>query len=63
MKTPNLPGFTAEASLPNTAERYRLLGAPDPDASDGKVVPQMMRCYWECHGGHCGWYCYGTPER
>jgi hypothetical protein len=62
MKTPSMPGFTAEASLSNTVGRYRLLGTPDPYASHGKIVPQVRRCYWECHAGDCGWYCYGTPE-
>jgi hypothetical protein len=41
MKTPNMPGFTAEASLPKTAEHYRLHGTPAPDATDGRIVPQL----------------------
>jgi hypothetical protein len=57
-----MPGFTAEATLSNTAERYRLFGTPDLDASNGKVDPQVRRCYCECHAGDCGWYGYGIHE-
>jgi hypothetical protein len=57
MKTVNMPGFTAEASLPTTDERYQMLGTLDPDASHGRVVPQF--CYRDCVGGYCIWRCYG----
>jgi hypothetical protein len=63
MKTSNMPGFAAEASLSNPAERYRSLGTPDPYANDGKMVPQTMHCYWESDAyGTYGWHCYGRPD-
>lgn len=41
----NMPGFTAEASLPKTGERYRILGTLNPSPSHETVVPQY--CGWE----------------
>jgi hypothetical protein len=52
MDTVKLPGFTAEASLPTTAERYRMVGTRDPNASQGTVVPAAF-CYWDCEAGVC----------
>ena len=46
MKTPNIPRFTAEASLSNTAEHYQLFGVLTHYASRGRIAPQSF-CYWE----------------
>lgn len=60
MNTVKLPGFTAEASLSITAERHRMLGARDPNANRGKVVPQS--CNLDCVEGYCIWRCTTTHQ-
>ena len=57
----NMPGFTAEASLPAAAERYRMPGILDSNASHGKVVPQRW-CERVCRGGDCFWECHGSIQ-
>jgi hypothetical protein len=53
-----LPGFTAEASLSRTAERYRLRGTSNPGATRERVVPQACACGWV---SGWGWVCYCAP--
>ena len=55
----SMPGFTAEASLPTTAECYRISGTLDLNASHGKVVPQRW-CERVCRGSECYWECHGS---
>ena len=55
----SMPGFTAEASLPEKMERYRMAGARGLDANRGKVVPQVRFCMRVCEGGDCYWKCWG----
>ena len=48
----NIPGFSAEASLGKTMERYGL--TLEQAAGGGRVHPQALtvHCY---EGGHCSW--------
>jgi len=65
MSTTHMPGFTAEASLYTTAERYRLPYFSTSVAASGKVLPQI--CFsneggttcCNCWGdGYGGCYCH-----
>jgi len=58
----SMPGFTAEASLPQKMEHYRMAGARDLGADRGEVVPQLRRCYRVCEGSECYWKCWGEYE-
>jgi hypothetical protein len=66
MKTMNMPGFTAEASLYKTDEQY-LVAATDP-APSNQVVPQYGLCdkaSYYCNRGSGKWcgildrFCFG----
>jgi hypothetical protein len=57
----NLPGFTAEASLCQTSERYHMVMTPALAADGREVLPQF--CYSPVPGVFCcytpwfGWNC------
>jgi hypothetical protein len=57
----SMPGFTAEASLPEKMEHYRMAGARGTNR--GKVVPQLRVCWRVCEGSECRWKCVGELER
>jgi hypothetical protein len=42
----NMPGFTAEASVYKTSERYHVLVAVSHYQTDGAILPAS--CYGEC---------------
>ena len=56
-----IPGFTAEASIYKTSERYHMVRTPGVVADRGEVVPQY--CYSPRPGTFCcyspwfGWTC------
>jgi hypothetical protein len=69
MNTPNVPGFTAEASLDATSEDYRIGAAPIPERNI--VIPQrrsrfVIYCTPDgtacciCFPDHC--YCGQTTQ-
>jgi hypothetical protein len=70
-----IPGFTAEWSLRNSHEQYRLIAQEAQEAGKGSVIPQFCTCIaratFSCvaePGGYlrCDWgppyhyYCYGS---
>ncbi len=64
----NLPGFTAEASLPQKDLQYRAEGAPTTSMGNPEVIPQIcfqmgtlvslstgaVSHYWCCRNGMMG---------
>jgi len=58
MNAMTIPGFTAEASVSDTAGRYRMPAILRRDASQLNIVPQW-RCERHCSssGGACYWDC------
>ncbi len=49
----SLPGFTAEASLYVTHEKYRLLKIDSASANHAHIIPQLSTSYIQgcCNGG------------
>jgi len=62
-----MPGFTSEAALFRTRNRYYVAGYPNILAGDGQISPQFVlpppcTCpYVECHGYLCRVVCYCRP--
>ena len=62
----NIPGFTAEASLYETSDRYQVVGVPNVPPDGREVVPQLRpQTYCRTSGGvTCcwtpwyGWQCF-----
>ena len=60
----HMPGFTAEAALYRTRERYRHIGSPDAQISRGEVHPQLCRIRGNtlcCLVPGLGWDCREIP--
>jgi hypothetical protein len=63
----NIPGFTAEASLYQTSERYQMVGVPNVPVDGREVRPQLrhplcrtsgaVTCCWT------PWYGWQCVER
>jgi hypothetical protein len=60
----NKPGFTAEASLYQTSERYQMLGVPNVPVDSREVIPQLRGPFCRTSGGviccwtpWSGWQC------
>ncbi len=51
----NIPGFTAEASLYQTSERYQMAGVSHVLTDGRQVMPQF------CYSPRPGLYCCWTP--
>lgn len=62
----NIPGFTGEASLGQSARQYRKAVVNDPPTEGRRVVPQY--CYSPVRGVYCcwflgqGWRCFRTIQ-
>jgi hypothetical protein len=64
----NIPGFTAEASLYKTSERYQMAEIPNAPAVGREVVPQLrQQTFCRTSGGvtccWTPWYGWQCVER